>query len=150
MAIMGQPNTGKSYSRQSIINPEDCFVISPSAKINHLVKDGTPLPEFSMMVGGRSYLDIARANGVGKTTMIKDLAAMESLSEDFSITGNSIIIESLEEIGPWMKFIERHMPHIKNIWLADFTHYISSIIASQSFISRKSGNGAFQRLTHGI
>lgn len=37
------------------------------------------------------------------------------------------------------------MPHIKVIILPDFTHYISKILATKSFIEQKSGGQAFQR-----
>jgi len=111
LGIAGEPNTGKSYSRIFIENPEEFFVLMPSRKAHYLkgakpfeVKDGKP-------------------------------------------TGNFRVYNTpdLEKIDAFIKKLIDSRPVIKYLVLPDFTHFISNILSSKSFITRKVGGDAFQR-----
>ena len=138
MAVMGLPNTGKSFSRQFIKNPEECFVISPSGKDHHLVGDG--ITKLDMKIGQVSGLrEVAAKLGVPSTHDAIARFSGTDLPPNSSTSGNYAVVL-------YLKFIDRHMPQIKNVFLADFTHWISRVLTTAEFRRRKSGGEAFARL----
>jgi hypothetical protein len=60
-------------------------------------------------------------------------------------TGNHVIVDDVTYLPVYIKFIDKYMPHIKVVFQADFTHWVSRVIADANFIKRKQGGEAFQR-----
>lgn len=115
IGIIGIPNSGKSYSRKSIKNGEEVFVLAPSHKSMHLTtSDGKPIQKSITKDGNW-------------------------------VSGNWKLIKSLPALSANLKYISAKMPQIKTVIVPDFTHFISRIIADKGFISRKAGGEAFQR-----
>jgi nicotinamide riboside kinase len=147
VAVMGLPNTGKSFSRTYIKKGEECFVISPSAKESHLfLSDGKPAQMLDMSIKTVVGLEkiAEKMNTSSRHDVIRTFAA-NSLPEGTTITGNFAMVSDMKYVSDYLKFIDKHMPHIKNVFIADFTHFISTIIASKEFMSRKQGGQAFER-----
>ena len=149
MGIIGHPNTGKSFSRTYIKDASDCFVISSSKKFAYLLKNDVALPAFDIKNGEPRWKDLVAADPTFKNRhdVIRTLAASPALPPSFQLMGNSTFVNDLEYIISYLQFIDKHMPHIKNVFLTDFTHWISTIIGSDKFRSRTSGGQAFERLT---
>ena len=148
MGIMGLPNTGKSHSRSFIKDGSDCFVLAPSMKFSHLFKgEGDAriaLPPFDMKANGATWAEVAKKAGMTKNQLIHSLAEGD-LPPGLEMQGNSALVASIDDIGYFLKFIDRHMPHIKNVWLADFTHWMSNVISTSRFQNRKAGGEAFAK-----
>lgn len=146
MAVMGLPNTGKSFSRQFIENPEECFVISPSGKDHHLVGDN--ISKLNLRIGNTTgFSEIAkklnRANG---HDIVAQFSTADFPSSDVEVSGNYAVVQDMKYVVHYLKFIDKHMPQIKNVFLADFTHWISRVLVTDEFRRRKSGGEAFARL----
>ena len=144
MAVMGLPNTGKSFSRQFIKNPEECFVISPSGKDHHLVGDG--ITKLDMKIGQVSGLrKVAAKLGAPSTHDAIARFSGTDLPPNSSTSGNYAVVQDMKYVVHYLKFIDRHMPQIKTVFLADFTHWISRVLTTDEFRRRKSGSEAFNR-----
>lgn len=115
IGIIGIPNSGKSYSRKTIVKGEEVFVLAPSHKSMHITtSDDKP---------------IKKAHFENKAW----------------VSGNWTLVKTLPALSSYLKYISNDMPQIKTIIVPDFTHFISRIIADKGFISRKAGGEAFQR-----
>ena len=115
IGITGLPNTGKSYSRKTIIDGENTFVIAPSQKATHITTtDGQPIKKL-----------VKDANGN-------------------YVSGNFVINSDLNTLPAILNFVDS-LPHIKTLILPDFTHFISAVLSDPNFIKRKQGGEAFQR-----
>jgi len=149
IAVIGLPNTGKSYSRQFIKNGENVFVISPSLKSTHMTDSSNqPVDEFNIKIGAiNKWEDIMKQLNVKtRASVVKAInkAGFPS-GVEHSITGNYAIVSDLHDIIPYMQFIVKYMPHIHTIFVGDFTHYITNEITGEVFRSRKSGGEAFAK-----
>lgn len=152
IGIIGDYNTGKSYSRKSIVKGEECFVISPSAKATHLfTSEGKPVKMLNLGTEKNpTTRDLIEAiNKAVPALGLKDLAGVVRFHaakpiKDVTITGNHCVA-TLHTVAMYLKFIDTNMPHIKNIFIGDFTHFLSAILADPSFIERKAGGEAYQR-----
>lgn len=123
IGIMGSPNTGKSFSRSFLTEPENTVVLSSSAKATYLKgKDGKPLLKFPAGPALKAAIDNKE-----------------------HIPGNWTIVPDIAALGKYMTLVSNNMPHIKTIIIPDFTHYISRILASDKFMQRNAGGGAFAR-----
>jgi len=123
VGIMGAPNTGKSYSRSFLENPEEVVILASSAKATYLKDNkGKPLQKLPVMVE------------------MKELVQKKE-----HIPGNWAIMPDIKSVESNLKVISNYMPHIKTVIIPDFTHYISKILASESFMKANSGGGAFAR-----
>lgn len=146
LGIMGHPNTGKSHSRSYLKDGRDCFVISPSQKFSHLFYNDVSLPAFELVSSsGASWSEIAKSQNTDKNGTISMLSQLPKLPETIICKGNSALVQNLNYLLSYLMFIDKHMPHIKNVFIADFTHFMSNVIATSQFKSRKSGGEAFQR-----
>jgi hypothetical protein len=150
IGIVGNPNTGKSFSRSFLKEGKKTFMVAPNQKLSYLVDENdAPL--------GRA--DIMYKKPDGKTakyskvvTETKALTAgqflkfvLETEGLEVKVTGNIAVVESFKELSYWTSIVDRFMPEIHTLLMPDFTHYISAITGSVKFIEQKSGGQAFQR-----
>jgi hypothetical protein len=144
IGIAGRQNTGKSYSRKFIKKGEECFVISPSRKMNHLFDSKNKAVERLDIATekSKSIADIMQSAGLSTRAKVVNACMLKT---NLTITGNYDIVQTLQELEIYLNFIDKKYLNIKNIFLPDFTHYISRILADDKFISRKAGGEAFQR-----
>jgi hypothetical protein len=140
VAVMGLPNSGKSYSRTFIEKGEECFVISPSAKMSYLTTSkGEHVNKMSLTNSkGQKLTDQRKIAAYLKEVCIGGKDPMKP-------EGNYLMLPELNYVEHVLKYISDHMPWIKNVFIADFTHYISYILTTNEFRSRKSGGQAFER-----
>lgn len=147
MAIMGMPNTGKSFSREFIKKGEECFVILPSSKDHHLIHSkGENIDQLELQIGAvKGLKNVAAKLGSANSHDAIARFCNTDLPNGTTITGNYAVVQDMKYVVPYMKFIDKHMPHIKNIFIADFTHFISYVLTTDEFRRQKSGGGAFER-----
>lgn len=149
LGIMGPPNTGKSFSRKFLRNPEEVFVLSSSLKALYLEdKNGNPLPRFNVSTPTIKNLDeIIKQKRASNPTMtpMQVLASMINAPEGaLTFTGNWAKVPDMKALQVYMKLIANQMPHIKMIVIPDFTHYINEVITSDEFRDTRGGK-AFER-----
>lgn len=149
IGIVGPPNSGKSFSRSTIPDGENAFVIAASYKAAYLkTSEGTPVKSFNVV--GQNFTGFEEAkvklNVQTNVGVLKKLYEMQAGKlKRKNLTGNLSIVKDLNHLSTWIKFISKQMPWIHTIILPDFTHYISEVISSTSFIERKQGGDAYQR-----
>jgi len=147
IGIVGLPNTGKSYGRKFLTNPEEAFIIMPSKKITYLEKDGKQLPKLEIKTDKCADLPaLLKALNISSASTFFNSVVDSPILSKLVITGNHHVVDSIQEAEALMKFINVAMPHIKVIIVADFTHYISKVVASQDFMMQNTGGMAFSRL----
>jgi hypothetical protein len=72
----------------------------------------------------------------------------QTLQYGVNYEGHYIVCPDVTYVKYWCQFIEKYMPHIKNIFLPDFSHYITNIIATEEFKNKgKTSGGAYGRYT---
>jgi hypothetical protein len=143
IGIIGEPNTGKSYSRKFIEKGEEIFVLAPSAKSRHITNtEGEPLKRLNASTSISPTLE-DMAIKLGKQSIHEVIPALMN-KEGVTITGN-YIVGKLQDVYNYLQIIDKEMPNIKTVIIPDFTHFISAILADRKFISRKAGGEAFQR-----
>lgn len=146
IGIIGLTNTGKSFSRKTIKNGEECFILSPSHKALHIRDSkGESLKPLNISTETTKFNNLdefAVKLGTNKNGIASKLL---KVSSPIIITGNYVVMKDVRVLEDWIKFVATKMPHIKTLILPDFTHYISEVIAQKEFIQRKSGGEAFQR-----
>lgn len=151
IGLIGLPNSGKSYSRSFIKKGEEVFILSPSHKATYLTdSEGHPVKalEVGMKTAKSEFSnleEVQAALGISsKHETIKRLAEAPK-DVELRISGNYAVCSQLNYVPSYLKFVSEKMPHIKTIVLADFTHWINYIIASENFRNRKSGGEAYAR-----
>ena len=108
IGIMGPPNSGKSFSRSTLTNPEAAVVLMPSVKNTYLKdKEGKPLP---------------------RLPKVPEMKAFVEKSE--KIPGNWEVMQGINDITTYLQIVSAKMPHVKTAILPDFTHYISKRICT--------------------
>lgn len=153
IGIVGQPNSGKSYSRKSIKNGNEVFLIAPSRKMTYLYTQDdkgqkAPAKPVNFTIkdeSGKALTDFAAYKQRGMTLGAIAKEILVSTPPRIEFTGNFIVVKSLSELALWSQLVNRYMPHIKTLLTPDFTHYVSNIISQKQFIERKAGGEAFQR-----
>ena len=145
IGLIGQPNTGKSFSRTFIEDVSDCFVISPSDKDAYLRNGDKPAKALDLTIKGEDYRKVAKDKKLSVNQLIK--AIVTSPPPDMKVSGHHVFVADLNYIETYIKFINDYMPHIKNLFIADFTHLISDVVTSKAFMRRNSGGQAFARYT---
>ena len=146
IAIGGNPNSGKSYSRSFLTNPNEHFLITPSQKHSYL-KDAKP---FKVLINGKRSDELAMQNETSSAAIIAD-AIKAAIARKWDsgapkITnpeGNYLVCNQAKDVLPIIKYINRFMPHIKTCHIGDFTHFISNTLSSDEFIKRKAGGDAY-------
>lgn len=150
IALCGEPNTGKSFSRRTIKDGENIFILASSNKATHL-KDskGVPLQPFNVKTNNFDNIDQAMAKN--KVTSRYHLVNFwnEKLTPGRftaeNLKGNVEVINSITQLPIWLEFISKHLTWIHTVIIPDFTHFISREISEDSFINRKAGGEAYQR-----
>lgn len=167
IAIVGDVNSGKSWSRRYIENGENTFLLHPSQKLNYLTKsDGSPVETFlytPASAGGRAKIqNWEDVLALPTFKMVNRPAeAIAALDREFSkydrkmirqsltpdvLSGNTMLVnKDIKDAAIFMGFISRWMPWIKTIIIPDFTHFISAVVSDDEFISRRIGNEAYQK-----
>ena len=149
IGIAGVPNSGKSFSRSYIKNPEEMFVIMPSQKALHFKINGKHPPKLNFSKGSaKTTQELLNNFGLVHTgELMSQIIEAENLGKNINVavTGNYVLLEDINYLETFLFFISRMMPHIKLIVLPDFTHWLSAIIGSRTFILRKEGGEAYQR-----
>jgi len=168
IGVMGEQNSGKSYARRSIVDGDKCFILNPSAKATHLFstnEDGsrTPVKRFNFASDKNATTEsLLPALNTALKTNFKNAAdlmnffnAQPSAAASFlepnaegkarvTFSGNHINLK-IEQVEGVLRFVSDRMPHINTIFIGDFMHFISNVIARKEFIERKAGGEAFQR-----
>ncbi len=147
IAIVGTYNSGKSYSRQFLKKGEESFLISPSSKSSHMTNSaGKPVDELNIGIGVETTFDgVCKRLGVKTRHEVIRIFMTSGLPKEAVVTGNYAVVPDIHDIPMYMQFIDQYMPHIKNIFVGDFTHYITNVITGDEFRARKRGDEAFAR-----
>lgn len=153
IGIAGVPNSGKSYSRRTIPDGENVFLLMPSIKAAHLrTSKGVPLKTFDVKTANYPNAEAAikAAKEKGVTSLNHLIAYWNTVLPEGSMTPDNVLgniqqVEHLENLPHWLLFISKHMPWIHTVIIPDFTHYISKVISTEEFIHRKAGGDAYQR-----
>lgn len=142
LGLAGLTNTGKSYSRRTIKEGKDTFIIMPSQKMTHLQVDGKPAKRVDFTIDGKFKFSEMRKAQSDKV-ILKQL--LQNPPEKIELEGNYVVVRTLDELALWSQVIDKVFKNIKTLIQPDFTHYISNIIAGNQFRSRNSGGEAFSR-----
>jgi len=151
-AIEGSENTGKSFARSFIKKGEECFLLSPTPKFSYLTdSDGNPVKRLNLKTDSNPTTNdllkvVFKENAHKKNTgdLIKFLVKNPDKAAKIVAEGNHIVA-TLDQLGAYLKFISDYMPHIKNVFIGDFSLFLSHVLATQEFIERKQGGEAYQR-----
>lgn len=145
IGIVGDFNTGKSFSRKFIKDGENTFVLAPSGKSRHVTtSDGKPIKKLDIKYQEYNTLKELQVK-MGTPTVHQLIPTfLKKQPSEFEITGNWTLCD-LYSIEYYLELVDKFMPHIKTLIIPDFTHFLSAIMANKAFISRKSGGEAFQR-----
>lgn len=145
IGIIGQPNTGKSFSRKNLRKGEEVFVLSPSHKALHFRdSSGNALKQLKISTEKYKTIEEIAASG-GQMVNASAARMLKSPIDALTITGNYYVMKDIRYLEDWVRLVNERMPNIKVLILPDFTHFISEVIAQKEFIARKSGGEAFQR-----
>lgn len=150
IAIAGIPNSGKSYSRRSIKDGENVFILMPSVKATHIHdSSGNPLRTFDIATRSfpnkQAYMEKLGVNNVHKLVSYMNQKVKPGLLTKENIKGNVQIVTDLTDLPIWMEFVSKHLTWIHTLFIPDFTHFISEVISTEEFIGRKAGGEAYQR-----
>lgn len=150
IGIAGLPNSGKSYSRKTIPDGENVFIIAPSQKVTYLkTSDGKQLEEFDMATAKYANMKAAVA-GLNLSSELQVIKTWNAKLKPGSLTpdmlkGNIKLIKDMEHLPFYIEFVSKHLPWIHTLILPDFTHHISNVISQEGFINRKAGGDAYQK-----
>jgi hypothetical protein len=147
IAILGEPNSGKSYSRSFITNSDSVFVLAPSDKKLYLKKsDGNRLDYFNISTQKlKTTEEVAKVCNKNTDDICGIIDVLTKKGIEFSCTGNYIVNYRIEDAGTILNIISSKMIHINTVIIPDFTHFISAEISEIDFIKRKSGGDAFAK-----
>ena len=150
VGIAGLPNTGKSFSRRSIKDGENVFILMPSNKVAHLRDSADhPIKPFDIttpkIANKKEYIEKLGVRNVHQMiSYINTKVAPGKITKDM-IKGNVQLVKDLADLPIWLEFISKHCPWIHTVIIPDFTHFISQVISTDEFIGRKAGGEAYQR-----
>jgi len=151
VGIAGLPNSGKSFSRRTIPDGENSFLLVPSMKATH-IKDskGVPLKPFNVQTASFKDIEAAIAaspdvNNVHQMISKWNVKLPIGSFKQENLTGNIQLLENLADLPTWLKFISKHLPWVHTVLIPDFGHYIGRVISDDAFIQRKAGGEAYQR-----
>lgn len=148
--IVGLPNSGKSFSRRTILDGENTFLLKPSEKASNLkTTNGIALKDFEIQTANHKNVKelLAKMNTNNLVNVVKEWNKKlppGSFKKE-NILGNMVLIDKIEDLEVWTDFISIHMPWVHTAFIPDFTHSISKVISDSAFIDRKHGGEAYQR-----
>jgi|GEM_PF-3443182 len=147
LGIAGEQNTGKSHSRTTMRNGEECFIIMPSPKAAYLTKkDGKNIEPLRINKPGLTMSESLRLwNGTELIKIIDKMVAYRSSPPNMEVSGNYYIVNDIVEAEVIVKFVSEFMPHIKVVIFPDFTHFVTDKLTSPLFRNRNTGNDAYGR-----
>lgn len=149
VGITGLPNTGKSFAWTFYKKGEEVLAICPSAKIIHVRDSEGNLPqplEIAIEGKGSTSEEVIKALGARNLNeVVKRIVDHNAPKNKVSAKGNMVTCSDVNYVKYYKLFASEYMPHIKIVLCPDFTHYISYVISSKAFMSRKHGGEAFQR-----
>ena len=139
--LLGESNSGKTYSKSFIKDGEKCIVIRPSTKWSMITTSkGEPLKTMVIKYTGASGDVVIEDNDkvVNKLLLFVE-AKMKGVSPPptLKIEGNIITCNDVNKLAKVQMFVSLFMPEINKIMLNDFTHWISFIITTKSFKNSK-------------
>lgn len=143
LGIVGISNSGKSFSRTFIDKGEEVFIIAPSAKSRHITdSEGKPIKRLNVKTDKVATLE--EAKDILKSPSIHEASKVLISADKGEWVGNYIVCK-LAHLEMYLGLVNDKMPHIKTIILPDITHFVSSVLAEEAFIKRKTGGEAYQR-----
>lgn len=150
IAIVGEPNTGKSWGRTYITHGERCILLNPSSKQSYLkTSEGKVIQPFDIKTNLYSNLAeaVQKTELAGPATLIKawTTALPSGTFKKENLLGNAQLIRDMNLLPIYGDFISKHLPFIDTIIVPDFTHSISRVLANMEFIERKAGGDAYQK-----
>lgn len=149
VGITGMPNSGKSFAWSKYDKGEEVFSICPSSKIIHVRDSDGKLPkelEIAIKGKGNGFEEIMKNTKLqSKHSVIRKVVTSNIPVEDVKVKGNLVHCSDVKYVQYYKLFVSKYMPNIKIILCPDFTHYISYVISSKTFMSMKAGGQAFQR-----
>jgi hypothetical protein len=146
--IYGDIMSGKSFARTFIKKGEECFVIAPTSQSSFLTtSDGNPVKPFdcTYTIKGKDYKLSDLAVSQDKTLVQTLLTVAKDTTNTLKSVEGNYTQCTLMDIQVILRFINKNMLHIKNIFIADFTHFLTQQITSLGFRNRKDGGEAFAR-----
>jgi hypothetical protein len=150
LAIVGSPFDGKSFSRTYIKNGQECFVIMPSSQPSFLTtEDGKPVKGFeAVFIKGKDEVvlsDYALSSGKSLIQSLYLLSVTNIKDYQLKSCSGNYITCTLDDIEFMMRFINKYMPTIKNIFIEDMSTFITQYVTTKQFLARKDGGEAFAR-----
>jgi len=151
VGIAGLTNTGKSYSRRTIPDGENVFLITPSQKTTNLVTSkGEQLNTFDFTTDKYKNIQHAVSSIASVNNEVQLIKSWNAKVEPGhlkpeNLKGNIKQIDNLELLPPYIEFVSKHLPWIHTLILPDFTHHISNVISKEEFIARRAGGEAFEK-----
>lgn len=150
LGIAGLPNSGKSYSRRSIPDGENTFLLMPSYKATHITDTkGAPLRTFDIKTTSfpnkAAYIEKLGLRTEHQLVHYINTKIKPGAIKKENLLGNTQMVSELNDLPIWLRFISDHLPWIHTVIIPDFTHFISRVISTDEFINRKAGGEAFQR-----
>lgn len=153
--ILGEPNTGKSYSRKNL-PAEDVIVLMPSDKTTYLYnKDGKAAKELSISTSKVDGVAFAEKLGWKKDippALYTILATMNSSdlqakAASFNIEGSHLLISDLTLLPTVLDFISKFTTK-SIVILADFTHYLTNYTRTPYFQSKSAGYDKYVKMAY--
>ena len=173
IGLMGKPNSGKSYSRMTVDYKSSFVIMPDLSDPYLMKNETERVDQFNFLFADKSYLKTIATilnvkydeddennsiNAVIEAIISKkdslvdnykgDAKSKEKIAKIFAsiskfCTGNYSICPDLANLKNWLKFVSKYMPHIKHIFLPDFTHYLTNVVASEEFAQK----GNYSRYT---
>lgn len=145
IAIVGEQNSGKSFSQQ-FLKGEECFALCPSIKSRNLrLKDKSPVKALNIFTKDKTMKDLMAKVGANSTDSFIRKVCGKVLPDTTKIEGNWAFLKDIKFVEYYVRFIATNMPHVKYVFVQDFSHYLSRILASRVFMDRNTGGEAFAR-----
>lgn len=156
MGITGGPNTGKTFSWRDYPKGDTVFAFCPSNKMIHLTdgQGNAVEKEIEILYRGDKYPHTSTTEETLEMLKCKtrlQLMAkvgpkmLETGEVKFEASGNYVYASQMEYVAGAKKFVAAVMPQYDKFLTTDFTHYISRILSTDLFRSRKKGGEAFER-----
>lgn len=155
LGLTGPPNSGKTYSWRDFGHGEKVFAICPSNKMIHLKQSNGEFIEDEIEITSPSkgldttekmFVKFGVNNKPALMSKIYDMVNKKQLPlTDLEITGNFVYCSDMTHVANCKRFVAKCMPNIRIILTTDFTHFVSNILTTKKFRSRKKGGEAFER-----
>lgn len=149
MAVVGPPNSGKSYAWKSYSTGEDVFAICPSSKflfVRHSSGDRPSPLDIALKGKGNSIAEIRQNVKLDSDhKVISGILKQQVDPADLKISGDYVQCSDVRYVASYKRFVSTYMQDKGIILTPDFTHYISYIVQSKAFRSRSAGGQAFAR-----